>query len=50
MRILGIHTDNFFVKTGEKAIEGAEALKPEEHEINFLLSLTHYVNKKQLSA
>jgi threonyl-tRNA synthetase len=33
MRILGIHSDNFYVKSGEKAIDGAEPLKDEEHEI-----------------
>jgi len=34
MRILGIHTDNFYMKAGEKAIAGAEPLKDGEHEIN----------------
>ena len=33
MRILGIHTDIFHMKAGEKAIAGAEPLKDGEHEI-----------------
>ena len=34
MRILGIHSDYCTVTTKEKAIEGADSLKTEDHELN----------------